>query len=94
MIGAHDYARLFRRGRELYFDGDYLPANNEEWSEFRSPVWEQPDSDAGREFDRFASEAEEAYFSDAVVRKLGGYMRSHWDVLFKPEVKDDVRTRK
>lgn len=85
MIGAQRYASLLRRGRRLYFGGDYLPANNQEWAQFKSPVWAQRDSDAAREFDRVATEAEEAYHSDSVVRKLGAYMRSHWNEIFKPK---------
>jgi hypothetical protein len=84
-IGAHRYATLLRRGRELYFNGEYLPTSNEEWRAFRSPVWDHPDSDSGIEFARLSAEVEDAYHSDGVVRKLGAYIRSNWSALFKPK---------
>jgi hypothetical protein len=85
MIGARHYASLLRRGRRLYFGGDYLPASNQEWLAFKSPLCEHPESDAGREFVRIADEAAEAYCSDAIVRRLSAYMRPHWHALFKPK---------
>src|SRR5687768_14093649 len=48
-IGAQHYAGVLRRGRQLYFGGDYLPSDNQEWSAFRSPVWEHPHSDAAHQ---------------------------------------------
>jgi hypothetical protein len=84
-IGARRFASVLRRGRQLYFGGDYLPGTSKEWSGFRSPVWEKPESDAGKEFARIAEEGMEAYGSDGVIRKFGAYMRAHWDELYKPK---------
>jgi hypothetical protein len=84
-IGARRYASLLRRGRQLYFGGDYLPANNQEWGQFKSPVWKQPESEAAREFDQVATQAQEAWVADDVIRKLGTYMRAHWNEIFKPK---------
>ena len=84
-IGARRFASLLRRGRQLYFGGDYLPATNKEWSSFKSPVWDKPVSEPSQEFDRIGEEAMEAYGSDEVIRKFGAYMRAHWDELYKPK---------
>src|SRR4029450_9062676 len=88
MIGARHYASLLRRGRRLYFGGDYLPASNQEWLAFKSPYASIQNPVRAVSLRESRTKARGAYCGDAVVRRLGAYIRSYWHALL-----DRKRTR-
>ena len=74
-IGATTYNKHLRQAREIYFGDAKLPTTHEEWTAFKSVIWSDPEGPLSRQFDDIAEKAEEAFYSDQILQKIGAYVR-------------------
>jgi hypothetical protein len=81
-VEATKFAVLLGRARRIYFGGEDLPSSKPIGGDFQSKIWLDPEGLESKEFDRVATDAYDAFYSDAAISKIGSYLRCHWDEIY------------
>jgi hypothetical protein len=92
-IGAIEFLDSIIKCKKIYFGATPLPEDDDEWRNFQSVIWSDPESEESTSFDEATKIAERAFYGEGYPALgyihlhilLGGYLRRNLKAMLHPE---------